>query len=397
MLRPMLFLLYLSLLPGCNTILNTTQPFHYPEGHYAGAELRYIHEVPVLTVQGTPESMGEQVAELAIKASPRLADYPHDLLNRVWAGWTWDYFMKQGKKLLPQFPADHRREMEAMIRHSPQLPADAILAGNTLFDVKKMVACSSIIVEPTRARSGAGLLGRNLDFPDMGYLHEYTLVTVYRPNGKHAFASVGFPGMVGVLSGINDAGLALTMHEVYQSADGAPKFDEKGVPYALVYRRVMEECTTIEEAAALIAGVPRTTSTNVALLEVSGRGAVVEVSARSVVVRPTVNGVNHCTNHFQSKPLRPLFLWNMYGTLQRDKTLAEYHDKPSFSVLEVTQALGDVQKGTHTVQSMVFQVKSTPQPAYLLHLAMGPVPVTANPYQTVDLTPLLLPGKAEAR
>lgn len=397
MLRASLLLLLFALLPGCNTILENTLPFHYPEGQFAGAELKYIHEVPVLTVQGTPEEMGQQIAELAIKPSPKLAEYPHDLLDRVWAGWTWDYLMKQGRKLLPQFPDDHRREMDAMIRHSPQLPADSILAGNTLFDVKKMVACSSIIVEPARARSGAGLLGRNLDFPDMGYLHEYTLVTVYRPTGKHAFASVGFPGMVGVLSGINDAGLALTMHEVYQSADGAPKFDSKGMPYALVYRRVMEECTTIEEAAALIASVPRTTSTNVALLEASGRGAVIEVSVRSVVVRPTMDGVNHCTNHFQSKPLRPLFLWNMYGTLERNKTLKDYHEKPSFSVLDVTHALHDVHKGTHTVQSMVFQVKTNPQPAYLLHLAMGPVPVTANPYQTVDLTPLLMPAKAEAK
>lgn len=380
------YLFIILLLPGCTTLFAEKIPFRYPEGEYAGATLQYDHDIPVLTVQGTPEEMGEQIAQLALASAPKLAEYPHDLLNQFLAGWTWDYFLGKGKKLLPQFPDSYRREMNALIQHSPQLPADSIIAGNTLFDVKKVVACSSIVVEPGRARSGAGLLGRNLDFPDLGYLHEYTLVTVYRPAGKHAFASVGFPGMVGVLSGINDAGLALTMHEVYQSGDGSPKFDEKGTPYALIYRRVLEECRSIEEAARLIRSMPRTTSTNVALMDATGRGAILEVSVNSVVLRPSQLGVVSCTNHFQSKPLAPFFQWNMFGTKDRAETLAEHERRPTFSVLDVTHALHAVNKGTHTVQSMVFQVKTAPQPRLLLHLAKGDVPVTGHPYHTVDLT-----------
>lgn len=393
MVRFNIMLLLLSVsLPGCATVLSDQLPFQFPEGRHGKAELRYDHDIPVLTVEGSPEEMGEQIAKLALNSAPKLAEYPHDLLNKFWAGWSYDYFLERGKKLLPQFPAEHRREMEAIIQNAPQLPAKSILAGNTLFDVKKMVACSSLIVEPARARSGMGLLGRNLDFPDLGYLHEYTLVTVYRPQTKHAFASVGFPGMLGVLSGVNDAGLALTMHEVYQSRDSSPKFDERGIPYALVNRRVMEECTNIEEAAALIRSVPRTTSTNVALLEAGGRSAVLEVSPKHVVVRPTVQGIAHCTNHFESDELAPFFQWNMYGTVSRARTLSDYHEKKNFSVLDVTQALHAVNKGSHTVQSMVFQLRAGNQPRYYLHLARGPVPVSANPYLTVDLTTYLLSG-----
>jgi len=328
-----------------------------------------------------------------------MADYPRDLLKRVWAGWTYDYFLNQGKKLLPQFPPDYRREMEAMARNAPDIPADAVIAGNTLFDVKKMVACSSMLVEPGRSRDGSAMLGRNLDFPNLGYLSDYTLVTVYHPLGKRSFASVGFPGLVGVLSGMNDAGLALTMHEVYQSADGSPKFDEHGVPYALIYRRVMEECTTIEDAAALIASLPRTTSTNVALMESSGRIAVLEVSPRSVVTRYSQDGLLHCTNHFLSDKLQPTFLLNMYGTIDRELKLTELHRQPKFTRENVAYALDAVHKGKHTVQSMIFTIQSMifqtdpqPKPRFLLHLAVGPVPATSNPYRTVDLTSLLLPN-----
>src|SRR5262245_405364 len=96
---------------GCFTFFpEKHETFRYPEGAYAGGELRYINEVPILSVQGTPEEMGEQIAVLALRPGKRIASYPRDLLNRVWAGWTWDYFLHQGKKLLPQFPTDYRRE-----------------------------------------------------------------------------------------------------------------------------------------------------------------------------------------------------------------------------------------------------------------------------------------------
>jgi hypothetical protein len=58
-----------------------------------------------------------------------------------------------------------------------------------------------------------------MDYLGLGYLHEYTLVTVYRPRGKRAFVAVGYPGMVGVVSGINDAGLAVTALETTGSEE----------------------------------------------------------------------------------------------------------------------------------------------------------------------------------
>ena len=113
----------------------------------------------------------------------------------------------------------------------------------------------------------------------MGYIHEHTLVTVYRPTGKHAFASVGFPGLVGVLSGMNDAGLCVAVLEVYDAKDGEPHFNPKGIPYAMCHRRLLEECTTIAEAKKLLERMPRTSLLNLAVADRTGT-AVFEVTPK---------------------------------------------------------------------------------------------------------------------
>src|SRR5438270_234554 len=83
-------------------------------------------------------------------------------------------------------------------------------------------------------------LGLSRDYPTLGAAHQYGLVTVYRPAGKRAFASVGFPGLVGCLSGINDAGLSVAILEVFQARAGIRRLDRNGTPYALCYRRLLE-------------------------------------------------------------------------------------------------------------------------------------------------------------
>ena len=56
----------------------------------------------------------------------------------------------------------------------------------------KMGGCSTLVVEPGRSAVKGPLFGRNLDYPTLGFLQDYTLVTIYRPRGRHAFASIGF-------------------------------------------------------------------------------------------------------------------------------------------------------------------------------------------------------------
>src|SRR5262245_9038755 len=200
------------------------EPFRYPEAKHGKGELKHIDGVPVVVLAGKPGEIGEQMAILTAKPAGKLLDYPKDFLKAIKLDFTWPVIVNMGKALLPNFPAEHLQELEAGVK-AANLDRDLFVAANTMFDLKKVIGCSTLIVEPERSATKGTLLGRNLDFPTLGYLHEYSTVMVVRPTGKHAFVSVGFPGCVGVLSGMNDAGLALAVLEAYSANDNSPKFD----------------------------------------------------------------------------------------------------------------------------------------------------------------------------
>ncbi|MFO0876935.1 MAG: C45 family peptidase [Gemmataceae bacterium] len=365
--------------------------FQFPEGKVAaGAQLQYLGKVPVLTVEGTREEMGSAVGRLALKPGSRVLEYPRDLLVLRKVDYLWAYFKGAGKALYRNFPADARTELEAIAR-AAGVDRDLVICGNTFFDLKKVFACSALLVEGSRSSTGGPLLARNLDYPSLGYIHEYSLVTVYRPRGKLAFASVGFPGLVGVLSGMNEAGLAVGVLEVFDAREGQSNFDRSGIPYGLCLRQVLEEARTIPEACKVLERLKRTTTINVAIADRHTVG-VLEVSPGKVVLRSSLDGMCVTTNHFCSGDLKAKKPANINKTFERFaelERLRKVETRQSPDLLR--QRLDAVNLGSLTLQTMVFE----PQ-ALRLHLAMGKVPSSALPLQTLDLTPLLR-GKSDRR
>ena len=98
---------------------------------------------------------------------------------------------------------------------------------------RKFSALPSVKSSKRSISTGGSLLGRNLDYPSRGYAHEHSLVTVYRPRGCKAFVSVGFPGLMGCLSGMNDAGLTVAVLEVWHrradEAEAVPVREPSGL------------------------------------------------------------------------------------------------------------------------------------------------------------------------
>jgi isopenicillin-N N-acyltransferase-like protein len=359
------------------------EPFRFPAGrHGKTGELKYVNELPVLVVSGTPEEMGEAAGALALKPGRRVLDYPRQLLEKHSVGRLWGVFEKAGEGMLPQFPAAYRKELETLAKGADVEPGPVVV-GNTFFDLKQVFACSALLVEADRSATGGPLLARNLDYPSLGYIQEYSLVTVYRPMGKHAFVSIGFPGLVGCLSGMNDAGLSLAILEVCDVKDGERPFNGRGIPYAVCHRKVLEECTTIAEARKVLQGLPRTTTLNLVVADRKGV-AVFEVTPGRVEQRPARAGVCCCTNHFCTDELRPA----------RPRDIAHSFDR--FACLEKVRGNGEklgpedlrkqlhaVNLGDETLQTMVFE------PATLrLHLAIGQAPSSKLPLRAIDLGPL---------
>ena len=374
----------------CGTA-SAEEKFCYPAGKQGDAELQYVNSIPVLTVRGTPAQMGAAVGTLALKPGVRLLDYPRDLLKHRRVDLLWNTFLGSGRTMYKQFPADYQEEMEAMVK-SAGAERDLLIAGNTFFDLKKVFACSAVGIDKGRSATGGPLLARNLDYPSLGYVQHYSLITVYRPKGKKAFASVGFPGIVGVLSGMNEDGLALGVLEVFEMKDGEGQFDVKGIPYALCLRQVLEEAATIDEAIKVLGKLRRTTTINVAIADRSGV-AVLEVSPKRIVKRTAETAVCVTTNHFRSAELKPARLTNANRTLERFAQLEEVRKgKELVGPDDLRKRLDAVNLGTLTLQTMVFE------PATLrLHLSIGSVPASAQPLKRVDLADLLRGKAADGR
>ena len=360
------------------------KPFRYPEGKHGKGELKYEKGIPILRVEGSPEEIGEQIAVLALKPAKRILDYPRDLLKRLDIDAALPILDLGGEAMLPHFPPEQRRELEAIVKAG--IDRNPVVLGNTMFDLKKLFACSALVVIGDRSENGGILLGRNLDFPSLGYVHEYSLVTVYRSPEKRTFASVGFPGLVGCLSGMNDAGLCLGVLEICHVKTGEKRFDAGGIPFALCYRRILEECKTVEEAEKLLRSMKRTTLTSLAISDPK-RAVVFEITPQSVVVRQPEDGICSCTNHFCTKELKPAFQPDIFWTLDRFDILEMIRKRPKISVDDIHESLHAVSVRNHTLQTMIFE------PAKLrLHLAIGTCPASAKELTTLDLAPLFKKG-----
>lgn len=353
----------------------------YEEATHGRGELRYVNDLPVLITDGTPEQRGEQTAALVGDAARTLVAFPQNLLKRRGHGNKWPAMKLIARGYQEHFPDAHRREMQAAAKGAG-VKMDEIAAANVMPDLYRVFGCSSLIVDAEHSATGGPLFGRNLDFYTLETLHKYSIVHVVRPHDreKHAFASIGFPGLIGALSGMNDARLALAVHEVYASGDGSNvRGVVLGTPYTMCFRRILEECETVEQAAELLKEMKRTTLLNLAVCDRKSH-AVIEITPKSVVVRRGENGCLPCTNHFVSKDLAD----KRYNECWRYDILKKAAGKRDVTVEQIGEYLDDVNQGKLTLQTMVFE------PEMLrLHLAAGDVPSSKQPLKKIDLAPLL--------
>jgi hypothetical protein len=367
--------------------------FRYPEATAHGGRLEYHGPIPVLTVEGDPVEVGRQVGELALKPAVRLLDYPLDYLRTrirvpLLPRLLWTLLRRACRNLYANISPAYQAEVEACAGACPD--CGRLVPANTLFDMSHMglrplFGCSSFVVPPHRSATGGLLFGRNLDFYPLGYLHDFSLVTVYRAvTGRLGFASLGFPGLVGCFSGMNAAGLSLARHEVL-----APRvrrtFDPTGVPFAVALREVLETCHTVAEAADRLARV-RHATVNIVVLADTDSFRVLELTPGGVFERPGGEDVVGCSNHFRHSALANAHQPNAYGTLDRQAALDRFAADASARLdrADVWAALGRVHQGELTLQSMVFEPA-----ARAVHVAFGPGPTTDLRPTTLELGSVL--------
>ncbi|HZZ29275.1 MAG TPA: C45 family peptidase [Pirellulales bacterium] len=350
----------------------------YAAGKCNTAELKFVEGLPVVTASGTPDEIGQQLGTLLKAPLTNLLGKKEEIARGFGFRSAPDLIVKTSRLVVPAFPENQRRELQAMQR-AAGVDSDTLAFANIVYEISHFPACSSLAVEPQRSATGQTLFGRNLDFPTFGFLDKYSLIEVIRPQGKHAFVSITFPGVVGVFSGMNDAGLCLAQLEVNYSADHAPRVNLSGTPVAMCFRRLLEECATVDEAEKLLREQNRMMMCNLAVCDRT-QSAVLEITPKTVVRRDDDRGLCLCTNHFRTPELAVNTQCRRYDQLLHGQELEK------LGVSDISRLLNAANQQQFTIQTMIFE------PAPLLaHISFGPAPSSAQPLKMIDFAALLHP------
>jgi len=258
---------------------------------------------------------------------------------------------------LDQLRPHHRVELLAMAE-SVGLPVERVLLANCFLDLLPAIGCATVTLPADAAPDGVARFGRNLDFPGHAVAADQSVLVVVRGTGRNSFAAVTWPGLIGVLSGMNEHGLTLANMEVARELRPA-----QAMPYALLYRTILEECATVAEAVALLERSPRQTANNLMLMDASGDRALVEILPASITVRPGRDGAALlATNHQRGGDDPGVGRCRRYDCMGDDCAAAW----GSIDVAGLRRILTRVGQGDLTLQSMIFEPATG-----VLHLATG--------------------------
>src|SRR5690606_30016716 len=117
--------------------------------------------------------------------------------------------------------------------------------GHAMQDLA-LVGCSSFAAWGDKTPDGTLILGRNFDFYVGDAFAQDKIVSFVRPAQGHKFMSVTWGGMIGVVSGMNDQGLTVTINA------GASKIPLVAkTPVSLLTREILQYASNIGEAVAI--------------------------------------------------------------------------------------------------------------------------------------------------
>ncbi len=169
--------------------------------------------------------------------------------------------------------------------------------GHALQDLA-LVGCSSFASWGENTKEGKLLIGRNFDFYAGDDFAKNKIIAFIEPENGHKFMSVTWGGMIGVVSGMNDQGLTVTINAGKSQFPLVAK-----TPVSLVTREILQYASTIEEAIAIAKKREVFVSESIFVGSAKDKkAAVIEVSPKNFGVYEVPNSSNQliCSNHFQS-------------------------------------------------------------------------------------------------
>ncbi|GAE66599.1 Acyl-coenzyme A:6-aminopenicillanic acid acyl-transferase [Chryseobacterium indologenes] len=194
--------------------------------------------------------------------------------------------------------------------------------GHAMQDLA-MVGCTSLAVWNENTEDGDLLIGRNFDFYVGDDFAKNKVVEFVEPDTGIPYMSVSWPGMIGVVSGMNKKGITVTINAGKSKIPLTAK-----TPISLVTREILQYAGTIEEAIAIAGKRKVFVSESILVGSAADKNAVIiEVSPKNFGVFKVQNTSQViCTNHFQSDAYK--------NDLKNQKHIEESHSAYRYEKLQ---------------------------------------------------------------
>lgn len=183
-----------------------------------------------------------------------------------------------------------------------------------------LVGCTSFGAWGGKTADGSMLLGRNFDFWVGDKFAEQKMVAFYAPDKGHKFAFVTWGGFTGVVSGMNDKGLTVTLN----AARSDIPWGGSATPVSLVAREVLQYAGNIKEAIAIAKSRKMFVSESFLIGSAADKKAIIieKTPGELHIYDPQQDNIQ-CTNHYQAKE----FDKQLLNIEQKDKSASVYRYK----------------------------------------------------------------------
>ena len=271
------------------------------------------HGIWEMYIEGAPYERGVIYGKLAKELVQKQERVFVDQINRFVPSSTWQQFLRLmldffNKDLPDHIPLENQQEIYG-ISHAFSDDYDYISSkygrilnyhaahdiGHALNDYS-MVGCTSFAVKNEKSEDGKLLVGRNFDFYVGDAFAQEKIILFIKPDKGHAFVSYSWAGFTGVVSGLNDQGLSVTINASKSDLPTSSK-----TPISLLVREILQYASTIDEAISIAKS--KSTFVSETILVASkkdGRAVLIEKSPSKLGVHDTNQDVLICANHYQS-------------------------------------------------------------------------------------------------
>lgn len=193
-----------------------------------------------------------------------------------------------------------------------------------------LVGCTSFAVWGDKTPDGNLLIARNFDFYAGDEFAKEKLITFVNPEKGHKYMSVSWAGMIGVVSGMNEKGLTVTINAAKSDIPLVAK-----TPISIVSKEIVQYASTIDEAIEIAKNRDVFVSESILVgSAIDNKAVIIEISPENFGVYEVNNSTQLiCSNHFQSE---------VYGDDKNNiKAIVESHSQYRFDKMEELLSAND--------------------------------------------------------